>query len=388
MAWAAGERLDWVKRTIEQFNQTNAPHTAEHHLLAGAAGTVLPPLLAANTAPDVVLSGGQNLGIFAEGNNLVEVGEYVKRDKLDLNKWYLPLDGEGYVRSGKQYGMPFYVAHGIYLVNKTLFATHNVPLPNDNWTWNDLLDAARRLTQPGQSMGLFATTGFEFGWLNFLRSAGEDYVNKERTRTTINSAGAVTVFQWLVDLIQRHHVQLPIGDTTLGAYDVTRLWNEGKIGIRQSGTGAIGATLNARVPFEWDLFLTPKHPQSGRRAVSSNSDPMVMTKDARVPDVAWRLLLFTVSEFAQGYMGKVRANMPTLKSAAADPAGWLATPPANMRNSLEQMKHASPLLYHRNWPDWYDAITRRVTDAFTGQSGVKEALDDAARIGDGLLKGL
>jgi hypothetical protein len=86
-------------------------------------------------------------------------------------------------------------------------------------------------------------------------------------------------------------------------------------------------------------------------------------------------------------MGKVRANMPSLKSAAADPAGWLSTPPANMRNSLEQMKHASPLLYHRNWPDWYDAITKRVTDAFTGKSGVKEALDDAARIGDSLLQG-
>jgi ABC-type glycerol-3-phosphate transport system substrate-binding protein len=109
---------------------------------------------------------------------------------------------------------------------------------------------------------LFAQTGFEFGWLNFLRSAGEDYVNTERTRTTINTAGAVTVFQWLVDLIQRHHVQLPIGDTSLGAYDVTRLWNEGKIGVRQTGTGAVGATLNARVPFEWDLFLTPKHPRA------------------------------------------------------------------------------------------------------------------------------
>jgi hypothetical protein len=52
------------------------------------------------------------------------------------------------------------------------------------------------------------------------------------------------------------------------------------------------------------------------------------------------------------------------------------------------MKHASPLRYHCNRPDGYDAVAERATDAFAGTSGVKEALDDAARVGDGLLQGL
>ena len=236
-------------------------------------------------------------------------------------------------------------------------------------------------------MGLFANTGFEFGWLQHLRAAGEDYINKDATKTTINTAGAITEFQWSVDLIQRHRAQLPIGDTSLGAYDVTTLWNEGKIGIREGGTGSIGSTLNAKVPFEWDLFLTPKHPRTGKRAVTSNSDPVLMPKDTKAPDAAWKLLLFTVSDYSQIYWGKISANVPTLKSAAADASGWLSTPPANMCNSLEQLKHASPLLFHLNWTDWYAGITARTTDAFTAKSGVKEALDDAARIGDSLLKG-
>ena len=151
--WPGGRRAPGLGTAHDRAVQSaNAPHSAEHHLLAGAAGTALPPLLTANTAPDVVLSGGQNRGVFVEGGT-VELGGFVKRDKLDLGKWYLPLEGEGYVRAGKHYGMPFYVAHGIYLVNKTLFATHNVPLPNDAWTWNDLHDAARRLTQPGTASG-------------------------------------------------------------------------------------------------------------------------------------------------------------------------------------------------------------------------------------------
>ena len=109
-SWAIPERMDWINRTIEQFNRTNAPHSAELHSLGASPGPALIPLLASGTAPDVALLGGQNIGIYADGGNLVEIGGYVKRDKLDLNKWYLPAEGEGYIRAGKQYGMPFYVS--------------------------------------------------------------------------------------------------------------------------------------------------------------------------------------------------------------------------------------------------------------------------------------
>src|SRR5438132_4701286 len=48
-------------------------------------------------------------------------------------------------------------------------------------------------------------------------------------------------------------------------------------------------------------------------------------------DAAWKFNLFTAEKFAQDLEGKLRINMPVLKTSAADTQGWLATPPANMR---------------------------------------------------------
>ena len=113
--------------------------------------------------------------------------------------------------------------------------------------------------------------GFEFAWLNFLRSAGEDYVNKERTKTTLNTPGDVETFQWLVDLVLKHKVHPAVGDTT--AWAPGDWWHQGKIGIRLGGTGTLGTTLTAKPDFEWDMFVTPKPPRPGKRAITANENP-------------------------------------------------------------------------------------------------------------------
>ncbi|MGI8424724.1 MAG: hypothetical protein ACR2NO_11560 [Chloroflexota bacterium] len=72
---------------------------------------------------------------------------------------------------------------------------------------------------------------------------------------------------------------------------------------------------------------------------------------------------------------------------AADTTGWLSTPPANMKLSLEQMKHAGTLSFHVNWSQWYTEITNQLLPTFRGEMSVKEACDKATQIGDTLLRG-
>jgi ABC-type glycerol-3-phosphate transport system substrate-binding protein len=377
-----GERLDWAQQTAAEFSRINGPRlTAEHVIISGDA---LFAAMAAGSGPDVTQTSGSWFSDFAEKGQLQDITSYVKRDRIDMNRWYL--QEETFVRKGKQYGMPFWQAHSVYLYNKTLFTKHGVQPPdNDNWTWNHMLDAALKLTKPGESYGIQMGNGFEFAWLNFLRSAGEDYVNKERTKTTLNTPGAIEVFQWLVDLYRKHKVHPAVGDTSLGAGD---WWLLGKIGIRLSGTGALGSTLTAKPDFEWDMFVTPKYPKNGRRAITSNENPMVVTSSTKNPEAAYKLALFFAEKYSQDLVGKYRINMPSLKVSAADPAGWLSTPPPLMKLSLEQMKHAGTLSFHLNWSQWYTEITNQLLPAFKGEMSVKEACDKASQIGDSLLRGV
>jgi multiple sugar transport system substrate-binding protein len=381
--FAMGERLEWAQQTAAEFSKLNGPKlTAEHNVISGDA---LFAAMAAGSGPDVTQTSGSWFSDFADKGQLYDITSFIKRDKVDMNRWYL--QDETFVRKGKQFGMPFWQAHAVYLYNKTLFQKYGVPLPdNENWTWNNLLDAAQKLTKPGETFGIQMGFGFEFSWLNFLRSAGEDYVNKERTKTTLNTPGAVEVMQWLADLVLKHKVHpAPTDTTSLGAGN---WWNLGKIGVRMSGTGILGQTLTAKPDFEWDMFVTPKSPKTGKRAITANENPMVVTSSTKSPEGAYKLALFFAEKSSQDMVGKFRINMPSLKQSAADPAGWLSTPPAMMKLSLEQLKHAGTLSFHLNWLQWYTETTNQLLPAFRGEMSVKEACDKASQIGDTLLRGV
>lgn len=382
--FAAGERLEWTNKTAEEFNRINGARvTIENQLLAGNYTETLIASVAAGTSPDVVRTSGAWFSDFIDKGNLVELGPYVKRDKLDPAQWYQ--QDEMLFRKGKQYAMPFWQAHSVYLYNKTMFTNAGIKPPdNDNWTWSDLLDAAQKLTKPGVSYGIQMGNGFEFSWLNFMRSAGEDYINPDRSKTTLNNAGAIEVFQWLVDLHQKYKVHPVPDDKSLGEGD---FWLQGKIGMRLGGTGLVGSTLNAKTDFEWDMFVTPKHPKSGKRGITANENSTVAINQTKNPEAAYLVTKFYAEKYAQDLLGKLRINTPSLKASAADPASWLATPPASMKLTLEQMKHAGTLSFHLNWLQWYNEITKQMLPAFRGEISVREACDKASQIGDTLLRG-
>ena len=382
--FAAGERLEWVTTTAEEFNRVNSGRiTVENLQITGNYAEGLITSVAAGTAPDVARTSGQWFSDFADKGSLVEFGQYVKRDKLDLALWYQ--QDEMLFRKGKQFAMPFWQAHSVYLFNRNLFDKNGVrPPDNETWTWNELLDAAQRLTKPGESFGIQMGNGFEFAWLNFVRSAGEDYINKERTRTTLNTPTNVEVFGWLVDLYQKYKVHPVPDDKSLGEGD---LWLQGKIGMRLGGTGIVGSTLNAKPSFDWDMFVTPKYPKTGVRGITANENSTVSISQTKNPEASYTLAKFYSEKFAQDLLGRLRINSPTLRSAAADPAGWLATPPASMKLVGEQMRHAGTLSFHLNWLQWYNEITKQMLPAFRGEISTREACDKASQVGDTFLRG-
>jgi len=383
--FGAGERADWAKQTVDKFNEQNAPRiTVEHSVLGNSVqAPELLVMISSGTGPDVTQTSGAWFSDFAEKGALGDVTSNAKRDKVDLNRWYA--QEEVFLYKSKQYGMPFWQSPGVYFYNASLFKRYNVAPPNDNWTWDDMLEAARRLNIPGETWGLQTAFGWEKSWLHFIRANGGDYINKDATKTTCNTPQAVEAMQWVVDLVLRHKVMAPAGDTSLGSGN---LWNVGKLAIMIGGAGAIGSTLTAKPDFEWNLFMTPKHPKTGKRVVTTTDNPMVVLASSKVRDAAWKFNLFTAEKFAQDLLGKLRINMPVLKTSAADPQSWLGTPPAAMKLTLEYMKHSTSLNFHKNWQQWNTETQNAVLPAFKGEIGIKDALDKAAQLGDTLLRGL
>ncbi|HEY3108517.1 MAG TPA: sugar ABC transporter substrate-binding protein [Chloroflexota bacterium] len=378
----AGPRFDFINKTLDKFHQDNPGVKTKFEPVPSAQyWDKMQVRLAGGTAPDVLIGSGSTFLNFAEKGAWGEVDTYLKSDKsFNLDDYYKQADIFGW--QGKQYGLPFMQNVTIFLYNKKLFKEGGVDEPTDKWTWDTLLESAKKLTRPGQ-FGLRIDDGFEFNWLTFIWSNGGEYIAKDLTKTTLDMPETIEAFQWLVDLKIKHKISPPVGDTSLGQGDP---WMTGRIAMQTAGTGGIGNWVAGIKDFEWDLFPVPGHPKTGRRVVSSNGNPYLLVKQSKYPDQAWLLVKHLAGPFTQGVIGETKIAMPTLIARATDPGSYLRTPPASMKLTDTNMKMSRDLQFHKNWLNWYNEITKQMKLAFSGEKTVAEAAKLANTEGDRIIR--
>jgi multiple sugar transport system substrate-binding protein len=386
--FAQGPRWDLIQSAARRFQEEQPNLTVETQPVTGNYWEALIARLAGATAPDICIGSGSTfLGLLEKGS-WQQVDGYLRRDRsVDLKAYYS--QPEIFDKDGKHYGLPFMINTTVFFYNKTLFQRAGVPEPTERWTWDDLLDAARKLTRPdGSQWGVNVGTGFEGNLLTFIWSAGGDYLNKERTKTTLDDPGALEGLQWVADLFLKHRVAPPVA-TKFTPDDFT----SGQVAVRPGLTGAVGSTYEPQIGsnFEWDLTWRPKHPKTGKRAGSFNANPFMLLNPqlttGKNADAGWLLLRHMAGPYVQGLIGQSRIQMPTLITAAQDKATFGRPPPNNMHLNHELMATSEPLRFHKTWLDWYNAITEAVAPLFRGELGVREAAAAANTKGDAVLRG-
>ena len=386
--FAQGPRWDLIQSAARRFQEEQPNLTVETQPVTGNYWEALIARLAGGTAPDICIgSGATFLGLLEKGA-WREVDSYLRRDRaIDLKAYYS--QPEIFDQDGKHYGLPFMINTTVFFYNKTLFQRAGVAEPNERWTWDDLLDASRRLTRAeGDQWGINISPGFEGNLLTFIWSAGGDYINKERTRTTMDDPGTLEGLQWVADLYLKHRVSPPVG-TKFTPDD----FSSGQLALKSALTGAVGSTYEPVIGsnFEWELAWRPKHPKTGKRAGSMNGNPFMLLNPQQTTgknaDAAWLLLRHMAGPYVQGLFGQSRIQMPTLIAAAQDKATFGRTPPQNMQLNHELMATSEPLRFHKTWLDWYNAITEALAPVFRGELSVRDGAIAANTKGDAILRG-
>ena len=70
------------------------------------------------------------------------------------------------------YGLPSDAQGFIFAYNKKMFDDAGVKYPTDDWTWDDVVSAAKEITKPGNTWGVLAPTFAALFRGNFVYSAG------------------------------------------------------------------------------------------------------------------------------------------------------------------------------------------------------------------------
>ena len=124
--------------------------------------------------PDVFWMHSNTVQMYMENDLLLNLDPYLAADKsIDMSRYYEGVKNLYTRKDGKIYAIPKDHDTIALIYNKAIFDKYGVEYPNDNWTYEDMYKAAKKITESSNgSVYGFAldTSNNQDGWYNLVYS--------------------------------------------------------------------------------------------------------------------------------------------------------------------------------------------------------------------------
>jgi len=380
--WTKPEEMQVNQALVEEFMRAHPGINVELINEPGRrAMDKLQAMIAARTAPDVMSIHGAYFVPLADKGALLDLGPYVSRKDFDLPDFY-PQLVDLCRWKGKLYSLPRYTSVYVLFYNKDLFDAAGLKYPDESWTWETYLAAAKKLTLPRRAAG-----SQQFGALiqfwgarlyPWLWANGGDLLSPDRKRCTINSPECQEALQFLVDL--RYKWKVTPGTSPANPDQDLAMFASGRIGMMMTGAWDIQMLHN--VPgLHWEVGPLPKKKV---RASLLGMENYAISATTQHPEEAWQLFAFLLGKQAQAVMAEKLEKQPSRQSVAND-AYLKAKVSYNRKVFVDALSYAHIAPNVPNWERIRPYIDQPLEKVWLGQLSVKEATEEIAREVDGLL---
>ncbi|NND70534.1 MAG: extracellular solute-binding protein [Rhodothermales bacterium] len=272
---------------------------------------------ASNQAPDIWSYRENELAQFVNLDLLSPAPDYIK-DIVDNNSVNDLVRTAPYF-NGELYGMTWAAGWQALYYNKAMFAEVGLDPEKPPVNWAELLEYADKLTIRDangniQRAGLsLRKTGFKPGtgekWLTFFYSAGGVPFNEDGTKILIDSPAGRATFDFYDEIFTRRIDGIEVEGDQRG-------FGQGRVAmfIRELH---IVDWLNTNYPdIEYGVAAIPPRDSTTIGYSSGGAYPMVVSKTAAHPEIAWRFLEFIGSHERYEEYIRITQDLPVMKSVA------------------------------------------------------------------------
>ncbi len=204
----------------------------------------------------------------------------------------------------------------VVLYRKDLFDRKGIPYPDVNWTWDDMMDAARKLTDPNEGtygVGLGRGKHESWFWVSWLWSMGQEVMTYDEETDQWTCVFDTPEAAVALDYYTRLSAESWVDDTgktrrgysTKDVSDAGQKWERGEVGMIFSYVDEkVFATINPEVTGMVPFPIGP----TGHRGSELNSRMMGLFSDIKEPavrDAAWEYMRFYDSKEAVGIKTRV-----------------------------------------------------------------------------------
>ena len=253
---------------------------------------------------------------------LLDLTPYVEKQKAqDYLAEIYPAQIDFHTVNGRLYGLPYNLNTRVLYYNRTLFDRDEMAYPTADWTWDDLLEAAKKLTKR-DSHGRLIQQGLVAGDAEFwVLWNGGRYWNEAGTRSRINSPAAREALQFYHDLEFKYHVCPTPTELRDISGDVNFQNNRAAMLVGDRWWTAIFKNLS---DVNWAVAPLPKS-FAGRRPAYMSFISLGINSKSRHPEVAFAFLLRLTQPDQVKFLVDVGDSIPIRHGREAN-AEFLADP--------------------------------------------------------------
>lgn len=219
---------------------------------------------------------------------------------------------------GRQYALPYETVPTLMFVNKSLLAKENIPMPKEDWTWEDMYEICRKVTKDTDKDGLLDQFGtYNYSWRDAFYTSGGKLYGENQDQLTFTDSRVLDAVKYIKRL----------NDLNKGQSVTQEDFNEGGVAFMPLTFAEYRTykTYPYRIKkytgFQWDCITFPSG-EEGKNI--SKVDALLMGINSRTKHerLAWEFLKqLTYTGEMQMDVYRYSQGVPALKEVAASKEG-------------------------------------------------------------------
>lgn len=283
--------------------------------------------IAGDTAPDLWFEENAKILGYGERGVAEDLTPYIEGDEDFDEDEYVDALFATSTPDGTVYGIPHGINPIALVYNKSMFDEADMDYPSDDWTFDDMIEAAEELTDKDNDIyGMHIAGNITPGWYPWIRAGGGHILDETLTETRLTEPETLEALNLYKDAVDRvsptkEFIEASGGDVFgkgIAAMNFLQYSNQRHI--------------NEEFPdLDYDAAMIPKAFDGENRYVTMvvNSWVMYSKSDQDVKDAAWEFLKYYLSEEPQMILAESFASLPVKKTALEALAEITDTKPSN-----------------------------------------------------------
>jgi len=366
---------------IAEFNKTYPNITVKYLPTPGDSWgdyfDKLATMIAGGNPPDVSRVAIEGTRLMVSRGLATPLDEFMKGDpEIDeYLKDVSPRLLEVFRVDGKTYEFPFDWNNMIMYYNTKMFEKEGLQPPKKDWTKDDFLKIAERLTKRSAS-GETEVFGFGFavqyfsGTIPWMFANGTSLLSEDWTKSNLKDPRVLEVLQFLQDLVWKYKVS---PKPPASHADIYSLMAAGKIAMAGGGRWPVLQMTKAGFQ-DFDIQYFPKWRE---QITEFGVGGVVIMKSTRHPQEAWKWVKFLTSKRALEMLTRIGQAIPSRRSVAESPA-MFELPPKDAKIFYESILGAnakpvpSPPTYNRIEATWRRYLGRVLANELAPAAALQE----------------